>query len=92
MYRVIIECKFNFNQLRWCLIEYVCQGSKMWSILSSPENLILCYFRTYLYFLTFYVKQLSALFKLFYCLFSWLKFCKTCLFGLTYNHIANVEV
>ena len=34
---------------RWCLIEQVCQGSKVYSALNGPEDWILHYIRTCLY-------------------------------------------
>ena len=37
------------EKLRWCLIEQVCQGSKVKSGLSNPEDWVLRYIRTYLY-------------------------------------------
>ena len=52
---------------RWCLIEQVCQGSKVESALNGPEDWILCYLSTWL-FLT-QVKILSCSVK------SWAMFC-----------------
>ena len=36
------------EKLRWYLIEQVCQGSKVYSALSSAKDWILRYIRTYL--------------------------------------------
>ena len=35
---------------RWCLTEQTCQGSKVYSALSSPVDWIMCYIRTYLFY------------------------------------------